>query len=50
MIYIGSLYYFPSISMLLELKIGGIHLQIDFNGKSQFGKLGFETLWSHFEA
>jgi hypothetical protein len=29
-------------------KIGGINLQGHFN-KSQFGKLGFETLQSHFE-
>jgi hypothetical protein len=33
-------------------KIGGINLQGHFNGRSQFGKLGFETfsVWSHFEA
>jgi hypothetical protein len=31
-------------------KIGGINLQGHFNGRYQFGKLGFETLLSNFEA
>jgi hypothetical protein len=31
-------------------KIGGINLQGHFSGRSQFGKLGFETFWGHFEA
>jgi hypothetical protein len=31
-------------------KIGGINLQGHFSGRSQFGKLGFETFQSHFEA
>jgi hypothetical protein len=31
-------------------KIGGIILQAHFNGRSQFGKLGFETFQSHLEA
>jgi hypothetical protein len=31
-------------------KIGGINLQGHFNGRSQFGKLGFETFRSNFEA
>jgi hypothetical protein len=30
-------------------KIGAINLQGHFSGRSQFGKLGFGTLQSHFE-
>jgi hypothetical protein len=49
MIWIGSLYYFTSISMISEEKVGEINLQGHFNGRSYFGKLGFETSQSHFE-
>jgi hypothetical protein len=30
--------------------IGGINLQGHFKGRSELGKLGFETFQSHFEA
>jgi len=33
-----------------EGKIQGINLQGNFSGRSEFGKLGFETFWSYFEA
>jgi hypothetical protein len=31
-------------------KNGGIILQGHFSGRPQFGKFGFKTFWSHFEA
>jgi hypothetical protein len=51
LIWIGSLYYFSSISMLSKWKQnGGISLQgCHFSVRSQFGKLGFGTFRSHFE-
>jgi hypothetical protein len=50
LIWIGSLYYFSSISDAFRVgKIGGISLQGHFSGRSQFGKLGSRTFQSHFE-
>jgi hypothetical protein len=43
--------FFIYLDAFIVEKSGGISLQGHFNGRSQFGKLGFETFQTHlFEA
>jgi hypothetical protein len=42
--------FFIHINAFRVEKPEGISLQVHFNSRSQFGKLGFETFQSHFEA
>jgi hypothetical protein len=42
--------FFIYLDAFIVEKNGGINLQGHFNGRSNFGRLGFETFQSHFEA